>query len=414
MGRTVGRGSRIARGLARRQRARRLALASASAAAALASEAARLRVESEALGAQLRAESEALAAQLRAESGALAGQLRTGSAVLAGQVRTESAALAARLAPVVEEARRTVAVAEARVRPAIPDARPTILEARPAEAAQRLEALVADTGRLADRATALADRVRRATAEATAAIGAGATLPVPRRPARGPVPSAPSLSTPTAPSLDDAPGLGPLALGLGAAQACFAATFRGPRARFWDRMTLTGLALGGYALAVRPSLRGTRIRPSHVVAGAASAAVLYGTFAVGDRLARRIVPSAPGDIAEIYALRDLRPRGEIALRLVTVIGPAEELFWRGLVQGALMARFGRWPGAAMAAAAYGGVHVVTGNFTLFGAAGIAGTHWCALYAAGVPLGALIVSHQLWDVWIFLLQPTSEVAPRAID
>ena len=42
--------------------------------------------------------------------------------------------------------------------------------------------------------------------------------------------------------------------------------------------------------------------------------------------------------------------------------------------------------------AYGGVHIVTGNFTLFGAAGIAGAHWCALYAAGVPLGALVVSH----------------------
>ena len=60
--------------------------------------------------------------------------------------------------------------------------------------------------------------------------------------------------------------------------------------------------------------------------------------------------------------------------------------------------------------AYGGVHIVTGNFTLFGAAGIAGAHWCALYAAGVPLGALVVSHVTWDVWIFLVQPTGEVAP----
>ena len=34
-----------------------------------------------------------------------------------------------------------------------------------------------------------------------------------------------------------------------------------------------------------------------------------------------------------------------------------------------MARYGRWPGAALAAMAYGGVHIVTGNFTLFGAAG---------------------------------------------
>ena len=124
------------------------------------------------------------------------------------------------------------------------------------------------------------------------------------------------------------------------------------------------------------------------------------------------MPSGSRDIAEIYALRDLRPRGEIALRLVTIIGPAEELFWRGLVQGGLMTRYGRWRGAALAAAAYGGVHVVTGNFTLFGAAGIAGAHWCALYAAGVPLSALVVSHQLWDVWIFLLQPTSDVGGPA--
>jgi hypothetical protein len=43
---------------------------------------------------------------------------------------------------------------------------------------------------------------------------------------------------------------------------------------------------------------------------------------------------------------------------------------------------------------------------------IAGAHWCALYAAGVPLGALVVSHVTWDVWIFLVQPTGEVTPVA--
>jgi hypothetical protein len=77
-----------------------------------------------------------------------------------------------------------------------------------------------------------------------------------------------------------------------------------------------------------------------------------------------------------------------------------------------MHRFGRWRGAAMAAAAYGGVHVVTGNFTLLGAASVAGAHWCTLYAAGVPLGALVVSHVTWDVWIFLVQPTGEVGAQA--
>ena len=104
------------------------------------------------------------------------------------------------------------------------------------------------------------------------------------------------------------------------------------------------------------------------------------------------MPGGDAQIRDIYTLRTIRPKEEIAAPARDVIGPAEELFWRGLVQEALMARYGRWTGAALAAMAYGGVHIVTGNFTLFGAAGIAGAHWCALYAAGVPLGALVVSH----------------------
>ena len=206
---------------------------------------------------------------------------------------------------------------------------------------------------------------------------------------------------------------GALELGLVAAQAAFAATFRGPRERFWQRMTVTGLSLGTLALLTSRSARATRIGPAEVVTGLASAATLYATFRVGDTFARRFVPGGDAQIRDIYTLRTLRPRPEIAARLATIIGPAEELFWRGLVQEALMDRVGRWRGAALAAMAYGGVHIVTGNFTLFGAAGIAGAHWCLLYAAGVPLGALVVSHVTWDVWIFLVQPTGETERIAL-
>jgi membrane protease YdiL (CAAX protease family) len=205
---------------------------------------------------------------------------------------------------------------------------------------------------------------------------------------------------------------GALEVGLLAAQTAFAATFRGPREQFWQRMTWTGLGLGSLALATSRPARDTRIGGREVALGLASAATLYATFRIGDRFARRFVPGGDAQIRDIYTLRTIRPRPEIAARLATIIGPAEELFWRGLVQESLMTRYGRWRGAALAAAAYGGVHVVTGNFTLFGAAGIAGTHWCTLYAAGVPLGALVVSHVTWDVWIFLVQPTGETAALA--
>ena len=194
--------------------------------------------------------------------------------------------------------------------------------------------------------------------------------------------------------------------GLVAAYAGFALTFRGPRRAFWDRMTATGLALGGLALTAEPELRRISIRGRDVAAGLASAAGLYAVFLGGDRLVRRLLPGGGREIGDIYALRELRPRGELAARLALVIGPAEELFWRGFVNRRLGRRFGSWSGAALGSAAYGGAHVATGNLTLFGAAGVAGAYWSALAAAGVPMGALIVSHAAWDVWTFLVAPTS--------
>lgn len=217
------------------------------------------------------------------------------------------------------------------------------------------------------------------------------------------------MTAPRGPAtVTDGPGAIALAVALAGAGVAFTAVFRGPRNRFWQRMTYTGLGLGSWALLTSPPARRARIRRWHIPLGLASAAILYVTFRFGDRFARRFVPIGDREIREIYALRTLRPKEEIAARLATIVGPAEELFWRGLVQAAFMRRYGRWRGAALATVAYGGVHVTSGNFTLLGAAGVAGAHWCALYALGVPLGALIVSHVAWDIWIFLVQPTGEI------
>ena len=47
--------------------------------------------------------------------------------------------------------------------------------------------------------------------------------------------------------------------------------------------------------------------------------------------------------------------------------------------------------------------------TVLGAATIAGAYWGLLRAVGFPMGALVVSHVAWDIWIFLIAPTQEVA-----
>ena len=187
------------------------------------------------------------------------------------------------------------------------------------------------------------------------------------------------------------------AIGLTMAFGLFGLTFRGPRVRFWERMTITGVVLGNMALANDRELRHLRFRERDVALGLLSAAGLYAIFQVGDRTARAVMPSGSQEIGDIYALRSLRPTSEIAARLATVIGPAEELFWRGFVQRRL--------GAAGAAMAYGGAHLVTGNATLIGAATVAGIYWGFLRAIGMSMPALITSHVAWDIWIFLLAPT---------
>lgn len=199
----------------------------------------------------------------------------------------------------------------------------------------------------------------------------------------------------------------PALLGLAMAIPAFAATFAGPRSKFWSRMTWTGLGFGALAFGGDREIRETRIRARDIPLGLASAGALYVTFKLGDLAARRLIPRGDREIREIYALRTVRPRPEIAVRLATIIGPAEELFWRGLVQGAFQRRFGTWRAMVLTNSAYTGVHLAARNFTLLGAAGVAGLHWGVLRALRLPLGALIVSHVAWDIWIFLIQPTGE-------
>jgi len=117
------------------------------------------------------------------------------------------------------------------------------------------------------------------------------------------------------------------------------------------------------------------------------------------------LPNGGSEIEAIYSLRQLRSKRELAARLFAIIGPAEELFWRGVVQHRFMEAFGKPAGTVLGTAAYGGAHLVTGNLTLIGAATMAGGYWGTLSALGLPTGALIVSHVAWDITIFLVAPT---------
>jgi membrane protease YdiL (CAAX protease family) len=171
------------------------------------------------------------------------------------------------------------------------------------------------------------------------------------------------------------------------------------------RMPIAAGLLGAIALRDRPELRRSTTSPLDVATGLLSATALYSVFQLGDRFARRFMPRGDEEIRQIYSLRNGVPRWLIALLLAGIIAPCEELFWRGLLQERLAKRFGALPGAAIASACYGLVHLGSKNLTLTGAAAAAGSFWGLQYALQRRLPALIVSHIVWDIWIFLVAPT---------
>lgn len=185
----------------------------------------------------------------------------------------------------------------------------------------------------------------------------------------------------------------------------FANSFVYSHDQFWIAMASGVLVLAMFAAIVRgPALYHEKTDAYDVALGAGSFALLYAVFWIGDKIIRFIRPVSGGEISAIYELRQQAPLVVIALLLVFVIGPAEELYWRGLVNWAIAARWGDATAVVLGTAAYGGVHLVTQNAAIVLAAVVAGFVWSMLYAIRRRLFPVIVSHVLFDLFLFVLAP----------
>lgn len=144
-----------------------------------------------------------------------------------------------------------------------------------------------------------------------------------------------------------------------------------------------------------------------ILLGIGIAVLLWGVFWVGDKVSQWIFPSfARPEVDAIYAMKEGMQPWLISLLLLFVIGPTEEIFWRGYVQNALC-RIIKQPlwGAALSVGIYALVHLFSLNFMLIMAALVCGVIWGGLYYF-LPqrLGALIISHALWDAAVFIWFP----------
>lgn len=141
-----------------------------------------------------------------------------------------------------------------------------------------------------------------------------------------------------------------------------------------------------------------------LVIGLVSAAVLYGVFVVGNYLSTQWFDFAGTQIQGIYGMKEGQNLVLVGVLLTVLIGPAEEIFWRGYVQKQLGARYGDWFAVLITVLIYTLVHIWSFNFMLIMAAMVCGLFWGILYKYHKNIVTLIVSHAVWDVAVFILIP----------
>lgn len=198
-----------------------------------------------------------------------------------------------------------------------------------------------------------------------------------------------------------------IAAGLALAVAAWSFLFRLPREGLWRRTWVVAPVLVAYslvALAADDRLRSTiePITPVEVVAGLVVGGAWLVATRVGHGVLCRWLPGFSAQVDDLYRIRDDSTPVWSMAGAVTLMGVAEELLFRGLVQGGI--------GLLAAVAAYTLVQAVEGKWALALAALLGGLVWGLLFAWRDGLVAPVVAHVLWTGVLTFVWPLRGCPP----
>ena len=179
-----------------------------------------------------------------------------------------------------------------------------------------------------------------------------------------------------------------------------------PHVNFWWMMTASACVLSLMSSLFAPGWwRYVRITPREIALGIVVATALWGVFWVGDKLSQLMFDFARPQVDTIYGMKDGESPWLLTVLMLFLIGPAEEIFWRGYVQKSFSARWNPNTGFVVTTVIYALVHAGSLNFMLVMAAAVAGAVWGLLYRFFPQhFAAIIISHAVWDVAVFIWFP----------
>lgn len=179
-----------------------------------------------------------------------------------------------------------------------------------------------------------------------------------------------------------------------------------PYINFWIMMTCSGIVLTSYSTWASPGWwKDVTFDVSNIVLGVLLAVVLWGIFWIGDCLSSLMFDFARPQVDMIYGMKDGENPWILTGLMLMIIGPAEEIFWRGYIQNSLSRRWNPNIGFIVTTLIYGLVHLPKFNFMLIMAAFVAGFVWGLAYRFfPEKFGAIVISHALWDCAVFIWFP----------
>lgn len=109
-----------------------------------------------------------------------------------------------------------------------------------------------------------------------------------------------------------------------------------PAVNFWWMMTGSALTLSVFATLFSPGWwREVKWSISNVLLGVGIAVALWMIFWVGDKVSTWMFDFARPQVDSIYGMKEGESPWLLAALMLVLIGPAEEIFWRGYVQRTL-------------------------------------------------------------------------------
>lgn len=149
-----------------------------------------------------------------------------------------------------------------------------------------------------------------------------------------------------------------------------------------------------------------RVLAAGVLAGIVlSLATSGGYFAL-----RQLWPPVENEARLLYSMMATETPVWIKLCVLLVVVTTEEIVWRGVLFRSLAGRVSVWGAVAIATVAYSLPQLASGSWLLVLVALGCGCVWTLQRAWTGLLSFPLITHLVWDLWLFFLFPLVEVTP----